>query len=273
MKNIIKIELIRALKSKTMLLTLMIGSLITLSHVVVYVIPVSNFIDKALSYNKQMYSVPTVFAGWIGQASYSMQSFLFYMLLPLLATIPFGDSFFADIRTGYIKNVLIRVRKKDYYVAKYIATFISGGLVIVIPLIINLMITAMFLPSHHPQVTSGYSNGAASMRSNLFFIHPYAYILGYLVIDFIFSGFISTIALSVSLISEYRFMVVVIPFLIYLFMYSLLSSLGLWSYEAFYFLQPGYGNNSFITIFIQALILATLTSTTFLIGGVKEDIY
>lgn len=273
MKNILKIELTRALKSKTMLLSLIIGTLITLSHVLIYIIPVSNFIDQALSYNKAMYSVPSVFAGWIGNAGYSMQSFLFYMLLPILVTIPFGDSFFADNKSGYIKNVLIRVKKKKYYLSKYIATFISGGLVIVIPLLINLIVSSMFLPSHLPQVISGYPIGAASMWSKIFYTHPYVYIFSYLLIDFIFSGLIATIALSISLISEYRFSVVFMPFLIYLFIYSILSSLGLSKFVPFYFLQFGYGMSSFITIVIQGLILAAITSTTFLIKGVKEDIY
>lgn len=274
MKNLFKIELKRALKSKSMLFALAIGSFITISYVIQFVIPASMGIDEVLQYNKsKMYCPPTIFVGWIGNAGYSMHNFLFYMLLPILATIPFADSFFLDRKNGYIKNVLIRAKKRDYYISKYLATFISGGLAIVIPLLISLVITAMFLPSYPPQAREGYLIGAAQMWGELFFIHPFIYILGYLIIDFIFSGFLATIALSISLVVEYRFMVIIAPFLIYLFLYSLLSSLGLNNYEPLYFLQPGYGTCDYRIILYETLFLGIITSTTFLISGVREDIY
>ena len=95
MKNLFKIELKRALNSKSMIFALAIGCFITISYVIQFVIPVAMGVDEVLQYNKfKMYCPPTVFAGWIGNAGYSMHNFLFYMLLSILATIPFANSFF-----------------------------------------------------------------------------------------------------------------------------------------------------------------------------------
>jgi len=272
MKRLSKIELSRSLTSKGMLSALIIGFVIVLAQIFQEVIPLSRLIDEGLKYNKPMFTPGSTFMHWIGQST-SMETFLYYMILPILATIPFADSFFTDKKGGYIKNVLIRANKKDYYISKYIATFISGGLAVVIPLIVSFLITSMILPSIFPEVTNGgvFSN---SMWSKLFYTNPYIYILGYLIIDFIFSGLIATIALSVSLIAEYRFAVLIAPFLIYVFIYSLCSSFGITSSQPLFFLQPsGYFGSKFSVILIEALILGIITSTTFLIKGAKEDIY
>lgn len=272
MKRLLKVELSRSLTSKSMLSALIIGLIIVLAQVFQEVIPASRFIEEGLKYNKPMFFPGSAFMHWISQ-SISMETFLYYMILPILATIPFVDSFFTDKKSGYIKNVLIRAKKKDYYISKYMATFISGGLAVVIPLIVSFLITSMILPSMLPEVTNG-GVFPTSMWSKLFYTNPYFYVLGYLIIDFIFSGLIATIALSVSLIADYRFAVLIAPFLIYIFIYSLGTSLGIIDYQPFFFLQSGgYFNSRFSVILIEMIILGAITSTTFLIKGGKEDIY
>lgn len=272
MKRLFKLELYRSLTGKAMLSALLIGLVIVLVQVFQEVIPMAKLIDKGLKYNKPMFFPGGTFMCWIGQ-SVHMEIFLYYMVLPILATIPFADSYFTDKKSGYIKNVLIRAKKKDYYISKYIATFISGGLAVVIPLIISLLITSMILPTMLPEVAYG-GVFPTSIWSKLFYTNPYIYVLGYLIIDFIFSGLIATIALSISLIAEYRFAVLTAPFLIYVFIYSLGISLGIISSQPFFFLQPGgYYDSRFSVVLIETLILGAITSTTFLIKGVKEDIY
>ena len=272
MVKILKLELSRAIKSKAMLGTILIGLIITVAHNIQYNTAAINFINMASKYPKPMYSPPNAFTEWIG-ASYTAQSFLYYLILPILACIPFADSFFTDKKSGYIKNVLIRANRKDYFIGKYLATFIAAGIAVVIPLIVNLIITSMFLPSYIPNVSTYGQIGQVSMWSKVFFTHPYIYILGYLIIDFIFSGFIATIGLSISLIAEYRFMVIIAPFLIYVFIYSVLGSFNLESYIPLIFLQPYSYKNKFIIILLETVIMFLITASTFLIKGRKEDIY
>lgn len=272
MKRILKLELSRAIRSRTMISALLIGFIIVISHNIQYNTLDINLMKMASKYPKPMYSPPNAFTSWIG-SSYTAQSFLYYLILPILACIPFADSFFTDRKNGYVKNVLIRVNKKDYYRAKYLATFISGGIAVTVPLIINFIITSMTLPSYTPNVASYGHIGQVSMWSELFFTSPYIYILGYLIIDFIFSGFIATIGLSISLLAEYRFMVLIAPFLIYVFIYSILGSFNLESYIPLVFLQPCSYKNKFIIILLETVIIFLVTSTTFLVKGIKEDIY
>jgi len=274
LKNkLIKIELTRAIKSKTMVLILFLGLLITVSQIFTYVIPISIFNERVVADNYPMACPTTAFQAWIGNINILPQSYIFFALLPLLAAIPFADTFFTDRKSGYIKNVLIRTKKKDYFFAKYIATFISGGLAITIPLLTNLLITAMFLPSFVPQVTQSFGIGPAHLWSTLFFTHPYLYLIGFLMIDFIFSGLIATIGLSVSFFIEYRFMALITPFIVYMFVYTVLGSFNLSKYIPFYFLQPGFEACNGYIVLGEIIVLSIITFGVFLFKGVKDDIY
>lgn len=107
MKRLLKVELSRALISKAMMLSIVIGLAIIVSHIFQNVIPWAMSIEEYMAYNKPMFSPANTFKLWIGE-NQAMQGYLYYMILPILAVIPFGDSFFTDRKGGYIKNVLIR---------------------------------------------------------------------------------------------------------------------------------------------------------------------
>ncbi len=51
----------------------------------------------------------------------------YYLLIPLLAALPHGLSLYQDITSGYAREIVVRVGKKAYIKAKYLAAFISGG--------------------------------------------------------------------------------------------------------------------------------------------------
>ena len=52
-----------------------------------------------------------------------------------------------------MRQMLVRAGEKSYLTAKFLATFIAGGLVMVVPLIINFMLTAMLIPAITPVPT------------------------------------------------------------------------------------------------------------------------
>lgn len=81
LKNkLIKIELTRAIKSKTMALVLFLGLLITVSQIFTYVIPIVNFNESVVVDNYPMASPTTVFQAWIGNINILPQSYIFFAL-------------------------------------------------------------------------------------------------------------------------------------------------------------------------------------------------
>lgn len=274
MKNkLIIIELKRALKSKSMILILLLGCAITVSQIFTYVIPMARLNERIIVDNYPMMAPISVFQGWVGNINILPQAYIFFLLLPLLASIPFADTFFTDRKDGYIRNIIIRARKKEYFLAKYIATFIAGGLAVIIPLALNLLIAAMYLPSIVPSVTQSFGIGPTHLWSVMFFTHPYLYLISFLILIYIFSGLIATIGLAVSLFVEYRFLTLITPFIIYMFLYTVLGSYNKPQYIPFYFLQPGFEVCNGFIVLIEILFMGLVTFGIFYFGGVKEDIY
>lgn len=273
MKKLIRIELGRALKNKFFIMSLAIGLFIVLSQIILLIIPVSMNMDAILS---KPYVFPSsVYNKWLGMESQTVQAVLYYLLLPILASIPFADSFYTDKKSGYLKNILIRTDKNKYYISKYIAVFLSGGLAFVIPLIISFATTGLFLPYVMPDVFSHtYPIWDYGMWSDIFYSNPLVYTILYFVMDFLFAGVIATLALLASFYVDYKFVVLLSPFLVYLFFYFVTRLFGFVSYNPTAFLKPDQGGVRIYFPIIAVIFCVTfLVSIIFIIKGKKDEIY
>lgn len=274
MFKLLKIELSRALKSKLFLIAILIGCVISISHFIQYVIP-----GAAINYSgaDMKGGAPiSAISRWIGGTGYALHTFLYYLIAPIIACIPFADSFFIDKNTGYIKNIFTRTKKSHYYISKYISTFISGGLAVITPLLLNLYLTAMVLPSITPEVSAReYPIFDLSMWSGLFYTHPYIYTLLYLLIDFVFFGLIATIGLTVSHTIENRFAVLLAPFLYYILISFIFNTTNLDIFDPLQFLIPAqvFFGFKFSIILLEAIFLAVITFGFFIFKGVKTETF
>lgn len=272
--KMLKIEFSRAFINKYLYLSILIGAIITVSHLIQYVIPLSKTLDEYLAFNKPMSYPGWLFASWMGGNQYNMQGYLYYLLLPITSTIPFADSFFLDRKNGFIKNVFIRTQKVNYYLSKYLATFMVGGVAVIIPLLINFGCSTLLLPSMLPQASSSFDFiNAASMWSELYFSHPFIYVFSYILIDFVFGGLIATIAVVVGHFVEHRFIVLISPLLFYIFVFSIFNLFDAIALEPINFLQPSFGFSNFTIILIEATVLAITTSIVFIFKGIKDETY
>ena len=225
MSGVLKIELRKAFGNKLFLLTLAVG--IVIASISAYQ-NIQLYLDAVAhnAYRKEvlpdilfnpMYPAFSPYTYWIGgDYQYPMTS-LFYLLLPLMASLAFGWSFFMEKKSGYIKNVVTRTKKTHYFLAKYIAVFLSGGAVIAIPLVINFLTVACFIPAYQPDI---YYNIYYSMHyhflSELFYSSPLLYVIYVMALDFVFSGLIATASMALTFFVRNRFAVVLLPFLLLL---------------------------------------------------------
>lgn len=97
----------------------------------------------------------SLFISWIALHPTGAGSMLFYFLLPLLAAIPYGWSYCQDRKSGYYTQVMVRMGKRRYFAAKYLAVFVTGGLAVAIPLIADLLVCALLLPDRAVHVYDG----------------------------------------------------------------------------------------------------------------------
>lgn len=164
------------------------------------------------------YGMIGLYNRWIGGEAFSLGYLLFFILLPLLASIPYGDSLCLERNTGYIRNVVIKVGWRVYLSAKVCAAFLTGALALLIPLACNLILTACFIPAYEPDILyrGHYANWSGSMWSVLFYTYPLIHTLLYLLLDFLFGGIFAVMSTSVGAFCNRRIVAIAIPYLLML---------------------------------------------------------
>jgi hypothetical protein len=274
MKEIYTNEIKRAFNTIGMKLALLVGCALSIWHVITVIMPISEGQNYELSANAidDLYVPISLFSTWMGNELFPIQSYIFYLILPLLAVLPFGSSFFEDIKSGYIINVCTRVEKKIYFKAKYLAVFLSGGVAVVAPLLLNLVLSSMFMPAFIPDNGTVGTISPTTMAYEVFFTHPLIYVLMLIVIDFIFAGVIATLALSYTYFTEHRFGVMIVPFVFYFFIYSLTNLIDKTDYSLFFMLNGGANNNYLPVYILYFLLFFALSYVIFMWKGKKQDV-
>ena len=274
MKAIYTNEIKRAFNTIGMKLALLVGCALSIWHAITVIMPISEGQNYELSANAidDLYVPISLFSTWMGNELFPIQSYIFYLILPLLAVLPFGSSFFEDIKSGYIINVCTRVEKKIYFKAKYLAVFLSGGVAVVAPLLLNLVLSSMFMPAFIPDNGTVGTISPTTMAYEVFFTHPLIYVLMLIVIDFIFAGVIATLALSYTYFTEHRFGVMIVPFVFYFFIYSLTNLIDKTDYSLFFMLNGGANNNYLPVYILYFLLFFALSYVIFMWKGKKQDV-
>ena len=289
--NTVKLECRKAICNKYFLLVVLIGCAITFFSLIPNLQSYYKDINDIKNFEKEfsviynsMAPIETVFNHWIGGEAYTPGSADFFFLFPLLVSIPYGWSYCAEKRSGYIKNAVIRSGRGQYYFSKYTALFLSGGLAMVIPLLFNFLLVCMFIPAvtPDPSYLTSYGIISSSFLSMLFYSNPFLYVAIYLIVDFIFCGLIACMCFAFTEFIKSRVIVVLLPFFTLLgfnyicFSFIYISSNVIYTeLSPMSFLRPApaaYGTN-WIVIVIEGAILFLFTFLITVVRGRRNEIY
>lgn len=246
MKQILKIEIKKALTNKFFLITLLFATAVAL-------LSAAYMVDN-YAYEKEMNAMvedfggkqinpelpaATLFNHWIGGEKISLMFSVFFTLIPLFAAVPYGWSYFMERKRGYVRNVVTRTSRTAYFFSKYLAVFLAGGLAVLIPLALNIMTVAMFVPAITPDVSYDLylSKPVLDLWSGLFYTHPLICMGLYLLLDFVFAGLIATISLFVTFLVNNRFAVVLFPFLFLLLLHYSMNFFSNYELSPLFFLH------------------------------------
>ncbi|MCR4670526.1 MAG: hypothetical protein K5643_04965 [Saccharofermentans sp.] len=170
---------------------------------------------------------------WIGTDYQFAYNEMFYILLPVLACLPYGGSLYTDIKTGYDKNICIKGSRLHYAISKGIATFLSAFFSVAIPLGLNLFIAAGLFSNYSPERLEWMNIGIVdrNMFTTIFISNPAVYCLVYILIDGLFAGAIALTSLSLSKVVKSHFTAVVTPMVLYVLfaMFMEGNDFGNWS--------------------------------------------
>ena len=137
----LRFELKRAFTNPLFFVASFISIGIIVCHIVFSVIPDS---AEQGMYLETVRHPLNVFNRWIGGWPGSAFPSMYFFLLPLLATLPHGSTLYSDRKTGYSSLVVLRgLSSKRFYAAKYIATFLSGAVIAIVPLLLDFYLTSL----------------------------------------------------------------------------------------------------------------------------------
>lgn len=225
-------------------------------------------------------AMQTLYNSWIGADKQSLGATMFYILAPLMSALPFGWCFSEELHSGYLHVVVPCSGRESYFTTKMLVSFLGGGMILVLPQLFSILLTAMYIPATKQSVI--YSPYTAiihgDMFAKLFYTHPLGYIMMVLVIDFVFGGLFAWLSLATAFFVHSRLITVIAPLLILLLADSAKTSLYYISYIEISPLNllhpmsaPNYVKGWIVIIWL--FLLSIITSSIILIRGCKREIF
>lgn len=212
-----------------------------------------------LSYNTLL-SVISAYTAWIPTRIGDFYSGLYYLLWPLLATIPTAWILSNDSKEGVLEQQCLRIKKTSVIKIKLYVSFISGGICSALPLILNFLVVICFLPLFTPKIYDEIYTAVPmnSLFSGLFYNSPLAYVITLSVLAFILGGLFSCVVSLFASLSKTKFQAIFVSY----FLLHLLAFLGS-QFSAILFSAQlrEVGQNSFIKLNFFQLISSEYAST------------
>lgn len=228
----VKMELTRAFHNKRILPALAFGFVLSLWHYFAYIFPIREYVYDA-RYPLSAYNL------WLGGECYSLQSTLFYLLIPILCALPYGESWQKDCSGSVGGQAIIRGNKANYIITKMAVSFLVGAVVASLPLIFDFLLTASTIPAIVPKVGLGLSPiSPKKLLCVMYYEHPAIYLALYIALNGVFFGLLNTLSLSARLISSNQNIALLAPFIVYIGLHCAGTTLGCFEICASGFLRP-----------------------------------
>ncbi|GCD82640.1 NADH dehydrogenase FAD-containing subunit [Parageobacillus thermoglucosidasius] len=252
-------ELLKMVKNKNFyigvacLLLLVIGAVVTgVKEYNEYV----KLLQRIYHHNQNVLALTSPHFAWIGLGGYSFNvlSALYYFLFPLLLSIPLADSIYRDQSSGNLHYQLTRMGRGVYYRRKFLFAYISAFFLFLFPLLLGVVLVNL-LTNHwdyssfshaYRQLMDGtlqlpdnsFEGEKKTLFSSLLAISPYWYIFVYYVIGGLFAGGYVCLGLAFSLVMKNRYLITLLPQIIYMVCWAVLTITNKLGWDPFNFLVP-----------------------------------
>lgn len=280
MKKLLKVECRRAFANKTFYLCFGIGVILCVWSLYIQLVEVRTFNKLLQEYGMEkagLYYPRSLYNSFIGLDYAYLPSIILYTIFPLLVTLPHAVSYYSDKKSGYIKNILIKAKRTDYYIAKYISVFWSSFTSVLLILFFSLWISALFFPALPPEVTTATycPFDSSAMLVELYYSHPLIYTIIYIFIDAGFFGIISTIALGISCYTDNKLFVFSGGMILYLVTDYIMELTGRYEFSPLRFLKPTQMtcNSKPLIILSELVLIIIVVAVLFLRKEREKDVF
>lgn len=275
MKVLIRMEWKRMVRTPGFWAALLFGVALVLWHIQDAMIDTYEqnimWLSEQLPYDVLGMWLPLSF---IGQAP-SVMSIVYPIVVPLLASLPYGSSLLADRQTGYLKNLLTRADKKKVLASRYLVMFLSGGIVVAFPLVLDLLACSCFFPfySMAPGRWYGISTSTA-LLGHVFGVSPVLYLILSLGLWFLFGGLWACMVPAFRGIVNNRYLILLCPFIAGYFVQTLLEIGGaaFWRFEPRVIMGGNFASTWGCAAFVVAVFLFFILIPGYM-REVKDDVF
>ncbi|MDN5363089.1 MAG: hypothetical protein PWQ91_150 [Eubacteriales bacterium] len=150
-------------------------------------------------------------------------------VLPLITCLIAADSLAWDRKTGYVRFMLTRSQRRDYILGKIAAVSVITAAVVLLGFLFSFVLAAVLyplrLPSWHwvgnvatftiPEAPADYVNPVPVFLHNLFFTHPFIYVMIITIIVTLAAVAYANVALLLSLWTSNIYLVLAVPWLLH----------------------------------------------------------
>ena len=193
------------------------------------------------------------------------------LILPLLSSLVYSDTYVEDSKSGFLKFIYIRGDKKKYLRTKFLANFILSGVAVAIPIVVSFVVLKLRVPSVETNPLLGVSTILQTdIFPKMFYSHPNLYIALWIGIYFIYAGLFSSVGLSLSIFIRNKIVVLFSPFIIYHVGAIIIEFFQGYRYYPASFLYLGL-YKSFAAIIIEFILIMIISYLVFIIGGNKRE--
>ncbi|MED3784803.1 NADH dehydrogenase FAD-containing subunit [Geobacillus stearothermophilus] len=275
-------ELLKLLKNKNFYISAACLLLLVIGAVVLGVKDYRENVElfeRIYHHNPNVSALASPHLEWVGLGGFrfNVLSSLYYFLFPLLLSIPLVDSIDRERKSGNIHYQLTRMGRGVYFRRKFVFSYISAFFLFLLPLVLGVVLVNL-LTNHWdysgfsqayrqlvhgtlPLPDNSFEGEKKSLFSPLLEISPYWYVLAYYVIGGLFAGGYVCLGLAFSLFLKNRYLITLMPQIIYMVCWAALTITNQLAWDPFNFLIPsqpveGLSYWKIVIVFILQLLIA-----------------
>ncbi|MBQ7345414.1 MAG: hypothetical protein IJW45_05055 [Oscillospiraceae bacterium] len=222
--NTLRVELRKASRSKLLWTALLLGCAFLALDLYESYINIQQAIDNTQRSEElglgKGYLGYSLFSSWCGIAGGTYGSALFLTVWPVLAAMAYGWSYNDERIAGVYDQIAVRVGPRRYFLAKHTAVFVSGGIAVMVPMLLDLLVMALFYPATDPVYLRD-----CNFLCALNYASPWAFSLARCLIYFLFGGAAACVCHVAGTYLRHGVMVILTPYAILMAIESLTTML------------------------------------------------
>ena len=221
-----------------------------------------SFLQCIVSATKNIPATNSPYTMWISIDGFTFVPTIFFILLPLIASLPASTLLKEDFTNGYFYKLKMGKSIKQILATYLGIAFMTGFIVIAVPLLFNFLSWFMILPNIKPDNLLNINIGARNFTMlfvSLYYSHPFIHAILSIMFSSFWGGLFSVFAMVTSLWIKNKFAAMCTGLVLQIVLLLMNATIHLpyfISYSPADFLRelPGTAN-IYVVVFMTAILL------------------